>query len=320
MRINMGTKKLLLISCLALCGCRFDNGQSLHGYIEGLYTYVSPAIGGRLEELRVSRGDIIAANSLLFILDQQPEVAQLNQVQSNLNQAQETLVDLQKGQRQTIIDQLKAQRDQVLASLSLDKITLERYTNLYSKGAIDKNTLDTAATNYQRDMKKIKEIDANLAEASLGARENKITAQKAIVAAAVAETTQAKWALAQKTKYAPISGQIFDTYYRVGEFVPAGQPVLSILAPGNVKLIFFIPEASLSKIKIGQTIKFGCDSCKTKYSAIISFVSSKAEYTPPVIYSRESRTKLVYRVEAKITPEVATMMHAGQPVDVFLGK
>jgi HlyD family secretion protein len=92
------------------------------------------------------------------------------------------------------------------------------------------------------------------------------------------------------------------------------------LAPEDVKLIFFLPEEILSKIKIGQVIKFGCDSCKTNYPATISFISSKSEYTPPVIYSRRSRDKLVYRIEAQITANIASMIHAGQPIDVFLKK
>jgi len=306
--------------CVILCSCHFDDNNALHGYIEGLYTYVSPTIGGRLEVLNVVRGDIVKINSLLFVLDQQPEADQLTEAHHKHKQAKETLTDLQKCQRQTIIDQLKAQREQVLASLDLDKITLERYKTLYIKGAVDKNTLDTASTNYQRDAKKIQEIEANLAEANLGARENQIMAQQAIVEATIAEVQQAEWALAQKTKYSPITGQVFDTYYRIGEFVPAGQPVLSILAPENVKLIFFLPEDSLSKIKIGQVIKFGCDSCKTNYPATVSFISSKSEYTPPVIYSRESRDKLVYRIEAKITSEITSLVHAGQPIDIFLEK
>lgn len=313
----MSIKKLLLILIsIAICGCNPNDG-SLPGYVEGLYTYVSPTIAGKLEDLKVNRGDQVKINDLLFVLDQQPETDQLKQAQNKLSQAEETLADLQKGQRQTILDQLEAQRAQAEASLNLDQVTLERYTALYKKGAIDKNTLDIAATNYQRDVKKIKELDADLAEANLGARENQITAQQAVVKAAMAEVKQAEWTLTQKTKYSPVTGEVFDTYYRIGEFIPAGQPVVSILAPENVKLIFFIPETSLSKIKIGQSIKFSCDSCKTSYPATISFISSEAEYTPPVIYSRSSRDKLVYRIEAKVTKGIAAFIHAGQPIDVF---
>ena len=228
-------------------------------------------------------------------------------------------MDLEKGQRQTVLEQIKAQRAQATAVMILDKKTLMRYKKLYAKGAIDKQSVDTAQSNFDRDMKKIKELDANLAEAKLGARANQIKAQQEVVAGAKADVKQAQWALAQKTMHAPISGFVFDTYYRVGEYVPANQPVVSLLAPENIKLIFFIPEPLLSTISLGQKVQFGCDSCKEKTPATISFISSDAEYTPPVIYSKDTRDKLVYRVEAKIAPDIAIHFHTGQPVDVYLG-
>jgi len=170
----------------------------------------------------------------------------------------------------------------------------------------------------ETDVKKINELNANLSEAKLGARKNQIKAQQETVAAAKADVKQATWALAQKTMFAPISGTVFDTYYRVGEFVPANQPIVSLIAPQNIKLIFFVPEPLLSTIILGQTIQFTCDSCKEKTPATISFISQDAEYTPPVIYSKDSRDKLVYRVEAKIAPDIAIRFHTGQPVDVYL--
>jgi HlyD family secretion protein len=307
----------LLLSILLMVSCTHKS-TVLQGYIEGRYTYLASAMSGQLDQLTVSRGDAVKTNQLIFVLDQQPETDQLKQAEKNLAQAEQTLIDLQKGQRQTIIDQIIAQRAQAMATLTLDKKTLFRYKKLYTKGAIDKQSVDTAQSNYDYDVRKIKELDANLAEAKLGARENQIKAQQETVAAAKADVKQATWALQQKTMFAPISGTVFDTYYRVGEFVPANQPVVSLLAPQNIKLVFFIPEPLLSAIALGQTIQFTCDSCKEKTPAIISFISQDAEYTPPVIYSKDSRDKLVYRVEAKIAPDIAIRFHTGQPVDVYL--
>ena len=308
----------LLLFILLITSCSHSKQTVLQGYIEGHYTYLASAMSGQLDELTVSRGDQVKTNQLIFVLDQQPETDQLKQSEKNLAQAEQTLIDLQKGQRQTIIDQIIAQRAQTMATLTLDKKTLIRYKKLYLKGAIDKQSVDTAQSNYDRDVKKINELNANLSEAKLGARKNQIKAQQETVAAAKADVKQATWALAQKTMFAPISGTVFDTYYRVGEFVPANQPVVSLLAPQNIKLIFFIPEPLLSTISLGQTIQFTCDSCKEKTPATISFISQDAEYTPPVIYSKDSRDKLVYRVEAKIAPNVAIRFHTGQPVDVYL--
>jgi HlyD family secretion protein len=310
---------LYVLPCLLLIsGCHHYKNKVVQGYIEGSYTYLASAIGGTLEKLPVARGDQIKTHNLIFVLDQQPETDQLQQAQKNLAQTRQTLMDLKKGQRQTVLEQIKARRAQTIAAMTLDRKTLIRYKKLYLKGAIDKQSVDTAQANFDRDMKKIKELNANLAEAKLGARTNQIKAQQEAVAAAKADVRQAQWALHQKTGDAPISALVFDTYYRVGEYVPAGQPIVSLLAPQNIELIFFIPEPLLSVISLGQIVQFGCDSCKEKTPAAISFISSEAEYTPPVIYSKAARDKLVYRVEAKIAPDLAVHFHTGQPVDVYL--
>jgi HlyD family secretion protein len=104
----------------------------------------------------------------------------------------------------------------------------------------------------------------------------------------------------------------------LGERVPAKIPVVSLLAPGDIKVVFFIPEPQLSLIKLDQQILIGCDHCATKIAAKVTFISPKAEFTPPVIYSEQSRSKLVYRIEARFAPEDQTKLHPGQPVDIFL--
>lgn len=311
--------KILFASLLALlmAGCS-QHYKSLQGYIEGDYTYISPAIGGKLMQLDVARGNQVKSKQILFVLDPQPEEDQLKQAQKKLTEAKQTLINLEKGQRPTVIAGIVAQIARAKAALILNQKTLARYRKLYKAGAITKQELDTAISNDRQSKESVKDLQANLAEAKLGARENQIKAQKAVVKAATEQVKQAAWSLQQKTKYAPVAGFVFDTFYRVGEYVSAGQPVVSILAPKNIKLIFYVPEPLLSTIALGQQVKIGCDGCKGKTPATISFISSEAEYTPPVIYSKASRDKLVYRVEAKIAPAVAEKFHTGQPVDVYL--
>jgi HlyD family secretion protein len=310
----------ILVLSLVLSGCWNSDNKVVQGYVEGKYTYLSSPIDGKLIQLNVMRGDQVKVGDPIFILDQQPETDKLKQAQNNLAQAEQTLIDLQKGQRATVMEELAAQRAQIVSQLKLDKITLDRYENLLKKGYIDKQSVDTARTTYKTDLKRLTQADANIADAKLGARENQIKAQEQAVKAASDVLKQTQWALDQKTKAAPVTGQVFDTYYRLGEFVPAGQPVASILAPENVYLVFYVSETILSKVANGQTVSFTCDSCKQKYQAKIYFISSNAEYTPPVIYSKDSRDKLVYRIEAALTPDIAVKLHAGQPVDVRLQK
>ena len=122
--------------------------------------------------------------------------------------------------------------------------------------------------------------------------------------------------LARRRALSPAAGTIQEVYFRPGETVPTGKPVIALLPPPNLKLRFFAPETMLPQIKIDQVVNFSCDGCAQGLTAKVSFIARSSEYTPPVIYSREERAKLVYLIEARPTdPE---KVRVGQPVTVTL--
>jgi HlyD family secretion protein len=124
--------------------------------------------------------------------------------------------------------------------------------------------------------------------------------------------------LARRSAFSPAGGTIEQVYYRVGETVPAGKPVVALLPPQNLKFRFFAPETALPEIKYGQTVTVSCDGCDAGLTAKVSFIARSAEFTPPVIYSQDERTKLVYLIEAR--PEQPEKFRVGQPVTVTLPK
>lgn len=308
---------IYLIICIPLLAGCSPNDTPLQGYLEGEYINLSNNFSGTLKKLLVSRGNKVETGQLLYVLDDEPEASQLAEAEQQLKQSQKVLSDLENGQRDTILEAIVAQRDAAKASLMLSTANVRRYRALYQQKAVDKATLDQAESNYQRDLNQVSQFNANLAEAKQGARKNAIEAQQAAVAAEESNVNKTTWQLMQKSGYAPVSGRIFDTYYKAGEFVNAQQPVLSLLAPTDIKLVFYIPEPKRSLIFIERPVYFECDGCTHRLKAIINYISPEAEYTPPVIFSLESREKLVYRVEAKLSVE-ATQLYPGQPVDVFL--
>jgi len=312
----LAKNSLVVLTAFVLIGCT-PSEEAFQGYIEGDYAYIASAISGNLTQRLVNRGDEVIGNQPLFVLDPEPETAKLNQAKFQLARANQQLFDLQKGARTTVIANIEAQLKQAQASLFFTKKTFERYDALYQAAAIGKADFDKAKSEYDQNLQKVKEVSANLAEAKLGARKNLIKAQKAAVDAAKASVRQAKWALLQKSVRSPAKAQVFDTLYEPGEFVSAGQPVVVLLPPENIKVVFFVPEKVVSTINVGKDIIIDCDSCKNSYKAKINFISPNAEYTPPVIFSQESRDKLVYRVEAKPSLSVAEKFHPGQPVDVI---
>jgi HlyD family secretion protein len=122
--------------------------------------------------------------------------------------------------------------------------------------------------------------------------------------------------LARRDGYAPVSGTVQQIYFRVGETVPAQRPVLSILPPGNMKIRFYVHEAELPRLAIGDEVRVTCDNCAADLTAKIYFIATSAEYTPPVIYSLDERNKLVYLIQAR--PARPDVLRVGQPVSVYL--
>jgi HlyD family secretion protein len=163
----------------------------------------------------------------------------------------------------------------------------------------------------------VQELNNELAVDELPARDQQIAAQREQVKADRASLAQAEWRLQQKQIAAPSGGLVFDTLYREGEWVSAGNPVIQLLPPENLELRFFVPETTVGALKIGQNVRVQCDGCSS-VPAHITFVSTQSEYTPPVIYSNETRSKLVFLVIAKPSPENAAALHPGQPVEVML--
>ncbi len=116
--------------------------------------------------------------------------------------------------------------------------------------------------------------------------------------------------------FSPVTGSVQQIYYRAGELVPAGKPIVALLPPGNLKVRFFVNEAMLPKLKFGDPVTISCDGCEPGITAKISFISRTSEFTPPVIYSMEERSKLVFLIEAR--PERPERLRVGQPVSVAL--
>jgi HlyD family secretion protein len=127
---------------------------------------------------------------------------------------------------------------------------------------------------------------------------------------------KAKWSFDQKQQFAPTNAFVQDTLYRQGEWVEAGNPVVVLLPPENLKARFFVPQEMLPRIKTGENVSVTFDGATKNYSATVNYISTQAEFTPPVLYNRENRAKLIFMIEAKFSPADAAELRPGQPVDV----
>jgi len=168
-----------------------------------------------------------------------------------------------------------------------------------------------AVTNAQQAFDRAQE----LLKTAAGTQKNFEDAE-ALLRQAKANLDASQTRLARRDAHSPGEGTIEQIYYRPGETVPAGKPVVALLPPGNLKLRFFAPEAVLPQIKYGETVEVSCDGCEKVLTAKVTFISRSAEFTPPVIYSLEERAKLVFLIEAH--PEHPEKFRVGQPVTVTL--
>jgi HlyD family secretion protein len=315
---------LVLSACVlaaaVLAGCSGNSSGAFQGYIEGEYVYVAAPLGGALTNLAVARGDSVNAGQLLFALERGSEADAVRQAEKNLAQAQSQLDDLTKGQRPTEIASLEAQLERAKANLKLASDQLARREQLGGADVVSKEELDQARAQRDADKAQVDQLAADLETAKLGGREDAIRAAQAAVASQAAALDKTKWSFDQKQQFAPADAQVHDTLYRTGEWVAAGNPVVVLLPPKNLKVRFFVPETALAQIKTGQSVEVFFDGATKKYSTTINYISTQNEFTPPVIYNRENRAKLVYMIEAKFSSADAAELRPGQPVDVKISQ
>jgi HlyD family secretion protein len=312
-----------VLAGLALAGCGERAASGFQGYAEGEYVLVAAPAAGRLEKRWVSRGQEIEAGAPLFALEQENEKAARHEAEERVRNAEARLANIAAGKRKPEIDATQAQEAQAAAARELSKRQLKQQEELFAKNYISSANMDAARSNYDRDIARVAETEAQLrlARMTIG-RDKEIAAAQADVETARAVLAQSDWRLAQRavsfSAPAPAKALVQDTFYSEGEWVAAGSPVVSLLPPGNLKLRFFVPESAVGGLAIGQAVHAACDGCSAPVAAKISFISRQAEYTPPVIYSREQRSKLVFLVEARPEPADAMKLKPGQPLDVSL--
>ncbi|HVN93777.1 MAG TPA: HlyD family efflux transporter periplasmic adaptor subunit [Terracidiphilus sp.] len=307
-----------VVALAFIAGCAKKTANTYQGYIEGRFVYVASPESGRLDEVSVARGDTISAGHPLFALDDEPEASEERTAEEVLRSSESRLTDLQAGKRPEEVDVTRAQLAEAVAAKKQAEQILASDEAQFKSGGIAQTELINARAAAETNAAKVRELEADLAVDALPAREQQIKAQMSQVAADRASLADATWRLKQKQIASPRSGLVFDTLYRQGEWVAAGNPVVELLPPENLEIRFFVPETVEGGLRVGQSVRVTCDGCASDVSAKISFVSPKSEYTPPVIYSNENRSKLVYMVIANPPAQTAASLHPGQPVEVTL--
>lgn len=320
--LRPGRQRLATTALVLLLGaCSQDNTPSYQGYIEGEYLYLAAPSAGYLQTLNTARGSRVRAGAALFAIAPDPEQQSLQEAEARVQSAEEKLQNLKEPRRPPEIAAVEAQLQSAEAALHLAETQLRQQRALARQGFISQARLDEAIAAREQAAAQTDALRQQLASAriTLG-RPPEVRSAEAELDAARAQAAQKRWQLEKKSVRAPAGGEIVETYYRPGEWVAAGQPVASLLPDDRRRIRFFVPETVVATLRPGQAVEARCDGCPTPLRATVTFIAPQAEYTPPVIYSRGSREKLVFRVEATPAPQQATVLRPGLPVDVRLSE
>lgn len=302
---------LLLVGAAGYLGWRAwqprpEDANVLSGYIEGEELYLASPISGTIATMQVARGGRVTAGQLLFTVDVVQLRAERDQAAASLEaeRAQVTTAQARLAQSRASAAAAAAQAENAARDLARYRAAVRANAASVAQQQIDTAIATAGNTAGQRDA-----ADADVA------------AQVAQIAAAQAQVTQQAAALAdaqnkldQLSPHAPGAARVQDTFYQQGEWATANQPVVALLPDDKVKVRFFVPEQDLARYHPGEIVHFSCDGCATGLTARINYISSQPEFTPPIIYSRNSRDRLVFLVEA--LPANPKGLTPGLPVDV----
>ncbi len=303
-----------LFALFLLAACGGADNATFQGYVEGDFIAVAPEVGGRIVALNVERGSTIESGAELFRIEDAEATAAVAQADAELARAKAQLANLQEGQRPPEIAVIEAQIAETTAALDMARRDFERQQALFTRNVVSEAQLDRAREAITVAAARLKAVERQKDVAKLPARTPEIEAAERAVQAAEAAYAQARTRLNKHIVQAPADGRIEDVYYEAGEVAAAGAPIVSLLPEGRRKVIFFVPEPARPGVPAGTSVAVTCNGCPDGITAEIVFLATESEFTPPVIFSRETSDKLVFRAEARLPDNAALPL--GQPVEV----
>jgi HlyD family secretion protein len=310
---------VVVLIALALMTFPVNQNADFPGYMEADLVLVGSEQGGRVATLNVDEGDHVKKGDPIFTLESSEQEASVAAAKARVDEAEARLADAKAQlQRPDEIQVLQASLEQTQAMLQQASNNLDRARTLFAKGWITNAQLDDAVAQHDRNQAAVAEAERRINAAKLPGRSDMIDAAKANAEAAHHALDEAEKNLGKRQVFAQADGTVEEVYFRPGEVVNAGQAVVALLPPRNLKVRFFVAEPVRAKLQLDQSVTLSCDGCPPDLHAKINFIAREAEFTPPVIFSREQRQKLVFLIEARPEGD-ATALTAGQPVTVTLG-
>lgn len=285
---------------------RSSDERYLSGYIEGQNLFLAAPVAGTVTSVSAVEGSRVAAGQRLFTVDPATLSAQGQQAQANVAAARTQIASAEATARQADAEVAAAAAEAERARSDLARLLSVRRDD---PAAVAGKDLDSARAA-------LRQADARVAAArrTADSRRAQVTTARAQAEEAAGGRREVEIRVNQLSPAAPTAARVEDVFFQPGEWVSANQPIVSLLPDDKVKVRFFVPERDIARYRPGRSIRFSCDGCSRRLSATIRYVSPRPEFTPPIIYSRDSRDRLVFMVEA--WPTRPAGLQPGLPVDV----
>jgi len=328
----MKSVNLVCLVVVALfAGCRERapvTGARVSGQVDATEVQVAPEVGGRIVEMTVAEGDRLKQGDVIARLDTRDIDLALQRVQAERAQADAQLRLLQSGARPEDIRQAEAQAAAAAAEVAaaqteLDaaEIDLQRLEKLLQSNSGSQKQRDDAAA--RRDMARDRLRSArsretaareSVARLRAGARREEIQAARARVAAVDAQVATLEKSRADAIVRAPIDGVVSERLLDPGEMVAPRAPLILLTDLDRAWAEVFVDEPQIPKIRLGQPATVFTDAGGPGIPGKVSFIASKAEFTPRNVQTAEDRSKLVYRVKIAVDNRQGVLKQ-GMPVE-----
>ena len=280
-----------------------------NGRIEAVEIDIAAKLPGRVQEILVDEGDFVAAGQVLVTMDTAALAAQLRQAEAQLQQA---LIGVdsarsQVRQRQAeraAVEALVAQR---VAERNAAQSRLARTEQLAARGTASRQALDDDRARFEAARAAVSAAEAQLAasDAAIATARSQVVGAEAAVQAGHATIERLDSEIEDGTLRAPRAGRVQYRVVQPGEVVAAGGKVLNIIDVGDVYMTFFLPTEHAGRVALGAEVHLVLDAApQYVIPARATFVADVAQFTPKTVETAEEREKLMFRIKARIDPEL----------------
>jgi HlyD family secretion protein len=295
-----------------------ENELRVSGNIEAHESIVSFKVAGRIAELAVQEGQWVEAGALLARLEDSDYRQQLAIDEAALRVRESNLALALAGTRRQEIEAAEQTLAEARADLEQRKLDLARAETLFARDVIPAEQRDLAATAVKRSQAVYERAVKRLDQAREGARPEEIEIARRNVEQGREAVKMSGIRLGHTVLRAPRGGVVTVRQAELGEYVSPGTPVVSLADLDDVWLRAYIPEPDHGRVRWGQEADVRTDSFPAKtYRGRISFIASKAEFTPKSIETHKERVTLVYRIKISVeNPNYE--LKPGMPADAVI--